>query len=183
MDVIHSPHSTTIDSTDIPKDKLDLDFLFEDEQLQRKFREIAKHFKVNKQCKTSCFLIGIYLALALLLKYGVDLNNIIPSEFAVKYRISYYNIYTLYKNCGKFQFVCSVCTNLVSLEMYDFVQSFRTEMLFAPFGFIQTVVIIYTYLQKKWSACPDGCYPWTDVPPGNFSIKCCLTHEEKRCSR
>lgn len=121
--------------------------------------------------------------MALLLKYGVDLNNIIPSEFAVKYRISYYYIFTLYKNCGKYQFVSSVCTNFVSLEMYDFVQSFGTEMLFAPFWFIQAVVIIYTYLQKKWSSCPDGGYPCPDVPPGNFNIKCCLTHEEKRCSR
>lgn len=43
------PAPTTIDSTDIQKDKLDLDFLFDDEQLQRKFRAIAKHFKVNKQ--------------------------------------------------------------------------------------------------------------------------------------
>lgn len=175
MDAICSVQSTTIDNTELESQGLDINFLYNNEEIQWRARYIAKKFKINGRC-SSCFLVGVQLFLALIKWCELNFDTLHHHDAGEKYKNSYLNIYTLFKNCGKYQYVCSVCTDLVCHEMYDFVQTFSEGLMFAKFGFIKVVVNVYIYLQKTWTSCRNGCYPWYDVPAGNYNVKCCMNN-------
>lgn len=170
--VYSRPQSMLLDEEDIPKDILCFLFIFTDEALQKRIQEIATKFKV--QAKSSCcFGIGIQFYLGLLKKYGVDIKTLDFEDFGQKCRVSYLKIYSIYKKCGKLKYACSICNNLVALELHRFIQEFTVVLLFLPFGFLETSMTVYFHFQKSWNLCVD-CFPFPDILPGNFSIKPCI---------
>lgn len=172
MDASHKINSTTIDDEDIPKDILDFKFLFSNESLQEKARKIAEALNLFTRC-SSCFLIGIFFILALLVRYDINFEEVLPQPFTQRFTEIYTHIYNIYRNCDK-NLTCPDCTHRVSLILWEFLQSFNRDFIDPPYGFIQVTVVILVFLQKSWNGCDNCIRQLGGLRAPNFKIKCCL---------